>query len=316
MPSIEHLQRELNELRKQYDLLSEKISRLREAHVIAAGVTIRFELEIQIKQAEAERDKIEEQIQNLEAKIKNLRTQSKPERSPVPPERPPVPPNGIRPLHLLIVLFFNLVGLVALAVFFGINIPSRCVSPVGVGLSLAIVALELFHLTWRYLGETLLSLVIRIESLEIPIGQLAAFFERLHPRDLRDDFLWTQALFFFVIAGFLWFSPWSPFSNPEPAPNIQNFLVRHTGGDVETYALSGLLQLERDTNVLVEARVSDQPDISCIWSTTKGTLLPATGCAVQYSTPVEGNRDTLTILVQSPCKKYQAFASLNIEIGR
>ncbi|MBI1882545.1 MAG: hypothetical protein HYR94_30595 [Chloroflexi bacterium] len=173
----------------------------------------------------------------------------------------------------------------------------------------------MFHLTWRYLGEALLSLVIPIGPLEIPIGQLAALFERLHPRALPSYFLWMQALIFFLVAGFLW-SPWSPLSNPEPVPSIQNFLVHHTDDDVETYALGSLLQIERDASVLVEAKVPNQPDISCIWSATKGTLLPATGCAVQYSTPVEGNWDTLTILVQTPCKTYQAFAGLNIKIGQ
>lgn len=224
--------------------------------------------------------------------------------------------NSLPPLPPPVMLFFNLVGLGALAFFSGLYMPSRCVSPIGVGLSLAIVELELIHLIWRYLGETLLSLVISIASLKIPIGQLAAFFERLHPRALPGYFLWTQAIVFFVIAGFVWFPPWSPFSNPEAAPSIRNFLVHPTGGQVETYALGSLLQIERDTSVLVEARVSDQPDISCVWSTTMGTLLPATGCATQYSPPIEGNRDTLTIRVQSPCKTYQAFAGLNIEIGR
>lgn len=73
MPFIqEHLQRRRNELQEQYDFLSEQISRLRNAYAIEADVTIRFKLEKQIEQTEAERDGIVEDIEDIEARLAAL----------------------------------------------------------------------------------------------------------------------------------------------------------------------------------------------------------------------------------------------------
>jgi hypothetical protein len=213
-----------------------------------------------------------------------------------------------------VILFFNLIILTALAVLFGRKIPQGCVSSIGVGLSLAIVTLELFHLTWRYLGDSLLNLVIPIGPLKIPIEPLAALFEQLHPRPLHAYVLWTQAFIFLVVAGLLWFPVSSPFSKSDQVPDIRNFLVHYTDSRAETHLPGGLLQIANDMSVLVEVETLAQPDISCTWAATRGSLLPAGRCATQYSTPVGGNRDTLTVLVQSPCKAYQAFAGLHIEI--
>ena len=66
MSSFQHLQRKRNELQEQYDLLSEKILRLRKAQAIETDVATRFKLEQQIEQAEVERDKVEEQIEALD----------------------------------------------------------------------------------------------------------------------------------------------------------------------------------------------------------------------------------------------------------
>ena len=211
------------------------------------------------------------------------------------------------------VLFFNLAILIALAVLCGLKVSSKCVSSTGVGLSLAIVALELFHLTWRYLGQALLQLAIHIGPVEIQIGQFAALFEQLHPRSVPDWILGIQALVLFVIAGILWFPASSPFSSDQ-VPVIQYFLVHYTNSETERYAPGSLLQIAKGTMVLVEAETSGQPGISCAWSTTNGFLLPVGKCATQYSTPIEGNRDTLAVSAKSPCKTYLTFAGLHIEV--
>lgn len=216
-------------------------------------------------------------------------------------------------LTLWVILFFNLVVLIVLAILFGREIPSGCVSYVGVGLSSAIVALELFHLIWRHLGNSLLGLVIPIGRLEIPIRPFATLFEQLHPRMVPNCILWIQAFAFFVFAGLLWCPALSPFSSDQ-VPDIQQFLVHHTDGHIERYAPGSLLSIEKDTMVLVEAKTSTRPGISCAWSTTAGTLLPVGGCATRYSTSMEENRDTLAVLIKSPCRVYQAFAGLHIEI--
>jgi hypothetical protein len=62
MPALSHLRRRRDELQEQYDLLSEKLQRLRAAHAIEAGAAVRFQLEKQIEQAESERDVLEQQM--------------------------------------------------------------------------------------------------------------------------------------------------------------------------------------------------------------------------------------------------------------
>ena len=62
MPALSRPRHRRDELQEQYDLLSEKIQRLRMAHAIEAGAAIRFQLEKQIEQAETERDVIEQQM--------------------------------------------------------------------------------------------------------------------------------------------------------------------------------------------------------------------------------------------------------------
>lgn len=212
-----------------------------------------------------------------------------------------------------VLLFFNLVVLIALTFFFEREFSSQCVPTVVVGFSAAIVTLELFHLTWRYLGNTLSNLVISIGSIKIPLGQLAALFELLHPRAVNVYVLWAQAFIFLTISGVLWSPALSPFSSDQ-VPDIQYFLVHHADGHIERYAPGSLLPIEKDTMVLVEVQTSTRPGISCAWSTTAGTLLPARGCATRYSTSMEENRDTLAVVVKSPCRVYQAFAGLHIEI--
>jgi hypothetical protein len=62
MPALSRPRHRRDELQEQYDLLSEKIQRLRMAHAIEAGAAIRFQLEKQIEQAESERDVLEQQM--------------------------------------------------------------------------------------------------------------------------------------------------------------------------------------------------------------------------------------------------------------
>ena len=53
-------------LKEQYELLSEKIHRLKMALIIEAGEAVRFQLEKQIEEAEAEQKRIEEQLEGSE----------------------------------------------------------------------------------------------------------------------------------------------------------------------------------------------------------------------------------------------------------
>jgi hypothetical protein len=69
MPALSRLRRRRDELQEQYDLLSEKIQRLRTAHAIEAGAAVRFQLEKQIERAESERDVIEQQMDMLDEEL-------------------------------------------------------------------------------------------------------------------------------------------------------------------------------------------------------------------------------------------------------
>jgi hypothetical protein len=49
MSSVQHLQHKREELQQQYDVLSQKIKRLRNNSVIEAGASVAFQLEQEIK---------------------------------------------------------------------------------------------------------------------------------------------------------------------------------------------------------------------------------------------------------------------------
>jgi hypothetical protein len=109
-------------------------------------------------------------------------------------------------------------------------------------------------------------------------------------------------------------SQFFPFRTAEATPIIQQFLVHHADGSTETFAAGDLVEIAAYTQVLVEAVVSDQADVSCTWSVVRGTKLPAEGCATLYSSPLEGNRDALSVLAQSPRKTLQVFAGVHIKV--
>lgn len=56
MSSVQHLQHKREELQQQYDLLSEKIKRLRNNSATEAGTLVAFQLEHEIERFEAQRD--------------------------------------------------------------------------------------------------------------------------------------------------------------------------------------------------------------------------------------------------------------------
>ncbi|MEH1949733.1 MAG: CHAT domain-containing protein [Nostoc sp.] len=61
---------EIESLQQQYDLLSQKLSRLRLDLVIESGTVVKFQLEKQIENAEAERTQLTQRIEQLENSLK------------------------------------------------------------------------------------------------------------------------------------------------------------------------------------------------------------------------------------------------------
>jgi tetratricopeptide (TPR) repeat protein len=67
MTVSQHVQRKTEEVQKQYDLLSERISRVRKELAIATDVEEKFRLEERMKELEQERDALEQQLESAGA---------------------------------------------------------------------------------------------------------------------------------------------------------------------------------------------------------------------------------------------------------
>lgn len=76
MFSLRHLQQKREELQQQYDLLSEKIKRLRIDSAIQAGTLVAFQLDKEIERVEAERDRLLKQIVTIEKSCESERIHS------------------------------------------------------------------------------------------------------------------------------------------------------------------------------------------------------------------------------------------------
>ncbi|AUT01518.1 hypothetical protein CLI64_14595 [Nostoc sp. CENA543] len=63
------LEQERDSLQQQYDTVSNKLDRLRQAYSIETDVTTKFKLESQIKEAQAEQDKLDDQLEEIEQKL-------------------------------------------------------------------------------------------------------------------------------------------------------------------------------------------------------------------------------------------------------
>ncbi|MEH2285811.1 MAG: hypothetical protein V7K90_31595 [Nostoc sp.] len=73
MSSEQHLQRKSHELQEPYDLLTQKLKMLRRDYAIAADTLIRFQLEKQIEQTEAELNELDQQLDDLERALSSGR---------------------------------------------------------------------------------------------------------------------------------------------------------------------------------------------------------------------------------------------------
>ncbi|MBD2525147.1 hypothetical protein [Nostoc sp. FACHB-133] len=73
MSSEQHLQYEIDGLKEQSELLAQKLKRLRHDYAIAADTLIRFQLEKQIEQTEAELRELDQQLDDLEQTLSSER---------------------------------------------------------------------------------------------------------------------------------------------------------------------------------------------------------------------------------------------------
>lgn len=81
MAILQNMSRKQQDLQEQFDLLSEKIGWLRKAFIIETDPSVKFKLEKQLEDAEAEREQLEQQLDSLEREIKAQTASKTPQRS-------------------------------------------------------------------------------------------------------------------------------------------------------------------------------------------------------------------------------------------
>jgi len=227
-------------------------------------------------------------------------------------------PTVHNPTSIPIVLFFNLILLAVftLIILLAINIAiAPCISPLYRAVGLALITFTLYHLFWHYFGMQIRRLgeSIRFGGASIPISVIAAISDGLHPR-MPDRVLWLSAFILSVLALAL-LSPFSSIPVAEPAPVIQSFKIRFPDGTAQTRLPGDDVEILSGSQILVEGELLQLTSVHCRWSTTRGSLLPAEGCASYYSAPLIGNIDTLTVQVQSRCKTQESYSSLRISVA-
>jgi len=222
-------------------------------------------------------------------------------------------------LPLPVLLFFNLVVVIILSLVLRPLVLDLfpCVPVLASAPSLAIILLTLCHLVWRYLNPVfkVSGGTVDVALVAVPIRVIASLADALHPypQILSDTALWISAVVISLAAGILGLSPLSPFCVQEATPIIQNFLV-HRDGLTGTYDAGDVFEIPAYTHALVEAVAAGETDVPCTWSVAQGMQSPAKGCAIVYYPPIEGDRDALSVLVQSPCRSRQTFAGLHVHI--
>src|SRR5215510_6292307 len=82
MSSIDHLKQQLQERKREYDLLTERISRLREAKAVETDVEESFKQETHLKELESTRNNLNNEIVALESRIETVLEASERYKSP------------------------------------------------------------------------------------------------------------------------------------------------------------------------------------------------------------------------------------------
>jgi hypothetical protein len=218
-----------------------------------------------------------------------------------------------------VVLLANLLLTAGLTVLFLlIKIPSLpiCASPNAGALSLAIILLLSFHLTWRLFHKQFRRFGdFDLKLVKIPNDLPADLFDKLHFWQIPDRALVSLTIMLGIAAWLLGLSPFSPFTISEELPLVESFSVYYyPDGTTLTQMPGSAIQITYNQKVRVEAVVSPQTNAICKWFTTLGTLLPSPGCSALYTAPLAGDVDTITVHVQPACKTQGSYASLHINV--
>jgi hypothetical protein len=76
MTILQNSMKKAREIQAQFDLLSQKISRLRRAFAIETDPANKFKLEKQLEEAETEREQLEQQLTQLQHDLETYQTQA------------------------------------------------------------------------------------------------------------------------------------------------------------------------------------------------------------------------------------------------
>lgn len=226
------------------------------------------------------------------------------------PDRPP------KTLPWYALLFFNLVSIVGLAFLLKRLAISLfpCVSAMAAAIGTALCLVLICHLFWRYFHVDIRSAkgTLRLVIARLRLDRwLFVIADRLHPWWLSVPALWSVTLLVLLTSLFLFLNSLSPLMRAEMPPYIEIFRVQGASGREVAVRPGGFAEVRSGDSVRIEAEVLDCG--SCQWSASLGEIHDA-GCVAQYQAPFYGSRDTLWVLLKSPCQTQDGLAGLNVEV--
>jgi len=234
------------------------------------------------------------------------------------PEQPKPGPKPEKRLPLLIVLLLNLAVIVALSTMLVfVNIPrvtdivasiAPCMSPTPRAWGMVVLLILLIHFFWSCLSSAAKDALGALGKLP---ELLVTLLGLLQPSELSKPVLWGIAGLVFSVTFWGVYAS-GCFTIPETTPIIESFSVRYPDGSTQVHRFGDKIQVSGGQLVRVEALITNAVNVHCEWSAAKGILLPANGCATQYSVSPAKDVDSLTVHVQSRCKTQGAYASLYV----
>ena len=236
-------------------------------------------------------------------------------------QKPKQPKPGSKPeqgLSVPTALVLNFIVVVALSlVLIFVNIPgvtnivtsiAPCMSPTPRALGIVVILILFIHFVASCLPSAAKDAFGALGTLP---KLLVTLLDPLQPSALSKPVLWSIALL--VFSATAWGVYWSGgFTIPETTPIIESFSVRYPDGSTQAHRFGDKIQVSEGQLVRAEAVITNTVDVYCEWSTIKGILLPANGCATQYSVSPAKDVDSLTVHVQSQCRTQSAYASLHV----
>lgn len=181
-----------------------------------------------------------------------------------------------------------------------------------VGATLCLVLL--CHLFWRYFHGDIRSAkgTLRFVIARLRLDRwLFVIADRLHPWWLSVPALWSVVLLVILALSFFLLNSLSPWMLDEMPPYVEIFRVQDASGREVVIRPGGFAEVKSGDSVRIEAEVLDCG--SCQWSASLGEIHDA-GCVAQYQAPFGGSRDTLWVMLKSPCGTQDGLAGLNVEV--